>query len=71
MKVRAYLVIIEPTATGFGAYVPDLPGLAIFGETRELLVQNLREGIAFHLEGLVYDGMPIPEPISEAISIIA
>lgn len=69
--LRTYLAIIEPTDTGFSAYVPDLPGLAVFGATREELEQNLREGIAFHLEGLVLDGEPIPEPHSEALSIAA
>lgn len=68
---RTYLAIVEPTTTGFCAYVPDLPGLAVFGTTREELEQNLREGIAFHLEGLTLDGEPIPEPHSEALSIAA
>lgn len=68
---KPYVVIIEPTATGFGAYVPDLPGLAAFGATREELLQNLREGIAFHLEGMQEEGLPIPEPTSEALLMAA
>ena len=37
------LVIIEESATCFGAYVPDLPGRAVVGETREEVL---------HLDGM-------------------
>ncbi len=70
-KSKTYLAIIERSATGYGAYVPDLPGLAAFGDTREELMQNLHEGIAFHLEGLALEGAPIPEPMSEAVAVVA
>ena len=30
-----YLVVIEETDKGFGAYVPDLPGCIAAAETRE------------------------------------
>jgi predicted RNase H-like HicB family nuclease len=30
-----YAVLLEPTKTGFGAHVPDLPGCIAAGETRE------------------------------------
>ena len=29
----SYLTIYEKTATGWGAYVPDLPGLGVVGST--------------------------------------
>lgn len=67
--MRKYLVIFEHTATGYSAYVPDLPGLAAFGETRAEAEQNAREGIAFHIEGLVLEGLPIPEPSTESATI--
>ncbi len=59
-----YVVIVEPSETGFGAYVPDLPGCVAVGETREETLQLIREAIEFHLEGLREDGDPIPEPQS-------
>lgn len=60
-----YLVIIEPTATGFSAYSPDLPGCAATGATRAEVEREMREAMAFHVEGLRLEGMPVPEPSSE------
>jgi predicted RNase H-like HicB family nuclease len=61
-----YLVIIEPTSTGFSAYSPDLPGCASTGATREEVETNMQEAIEFHLDGLREEGEPIPEPASAA-----
>ncbi len=57
-----YAVIIERSATGFGAFVPDLPGCVAVGETEEEVRQLIREAIEFHLDGLREDGAPIPPP---------
>lgn len=68
---KPYLVVFEKSATGYGAYVPDLPGCVATGSTRQEAEQLIREAIAFHIEGLVLDGMPVPEPVSEAWSVAA
>lgn len=57
-----YLVVIEPTDTGFSAYSPDLPGCVSTGTTAEETERNMREAIELHLEGLREEGYPIPEP---------
>ena len=59
-----YAVVIEAGETGFGAYVPDLPGCIATGATREEVVQLIHEAIEFHIEGLKESGEPIPEPAS-------
>jgi predicted RNase H-like HicB family nuclease len=61
-----YLIVIEPTNTGFSAYSPDLPGCASTGQTREECEKNMHDAIEFHLEGLREDGEPIPQPGSSA-----
>jgi predicted RNase H-like HicB family nuclease len=61
-----YLIILEPTPTGFSAYSPDLEGCVAAGDDREETVALMREAIAFHLEGLVEAGEPIPVPSSES-----
>ncbi len=61
-----YLIIIEPTSTGYSAYSPDLPGCVSTGTTREDVESNMREAIEFHLEGLRLEGLPIPEPSSQS-----
>lgn len=57
-----YVAVYERTATGYSAYVPDLPGCIATGSTREEVEHNLRGAIALHLEGLKADGLPIPQP---------
>ena len=59
-----YLIIIEPTSTGFSAYSPDLPGCISTGQTWDEVESNMHEAIEFHLEGLREEGYPIPEPSS-------
>ncbi len=64
-----YAVVIEYTPNNFAAYVPDLPGCVATGATRTEVERNIREAIVFHLEGLREDGLPIPEPQTEAIVV--
>jgi predicted RNase H-like HicB family nuclease len=59
-----YAVIVEEGESSFGAYVPDLPGCAAVGETKEEVLQLIQEAIEFHIEGLREDGQPVPEPSS-------
>jgi predicted RNase H-like HicB family nuclease len=65
--MREYTVIYEQAKDGgWGAYVPDLPGLGVVGDTREEAHQLIVEGIALHIAGLIEDGLPVPEPASFA-----
>jgi predicted RNase H-like HicB family nuclease len=57
-----YLVVVEKGADSWGAFVPDLPGCVAAGETREEALLLIREAIEFHVEGLVEQGEPVPEP---------
>jgi len=61
-----YLMVIEPTETGFSSYSPDLPGCISTGATREEVEQNMQEAIELHLEGLREEGYPVPEPSSSS-----
>ncbi len=59
-----YLVIIEKTKTGFSAFSPDLPGCVATGATKEQAEKNMRDAIAFHLEGMEEEGLKAPQPHS-------
>lgn len=61
-----YAVIIEAGERNSSTYVPDLPGCIATGQTLEEVKQVMREAIAFHLEGLRAEGLPIPEPTTLA-----
>lgn len=64
-----YLVVIERSETGFGAYVPDLPGCIAAGESREEVVALIQEAIEFHIDGLKRSGDLIPEPVPKVSSL--
>ena len=55
-----YTVVYERADANFAAYVPDLPGCIATGETRAEVERNIREAIAFHLEGLKLEGEVVP-----------
>lgn len=65
----AYLVVIEEGPASFGAYVPDLPGVIAAAETRAECEQLIQEAIAFHIDGLVEAGEPMPAPHSSVIEV--
>jgi predicted RNase H-like HicB family nuclease len=68
--MREYTVIYElANDGGWGAYVPDLPGLGVIGVTFETVEKLITEGIAIHIDGLKEDGLPIPEPTTLAARI--
>jgi len=59
-----YLVVVEKGGSGYGAYVPDLPGCIAAAESREEVVRLVQEAIEFHIEGLREHGEPVPPPTS-------
>jgi predicted RNase H-like HicB family nuclease len=61
-----YLVVIEKTGNGYGAYVPDLPGCIAAARTRAEVEKLIESAIQFHLEGMREDGDPIPRPTTRA-----
>lgn len=58
------MVVIEKGESGFGAHVPDIPGCIAAAQTREEVVQLIKEAVEFHIEGLKEVGAPIPIPSS-------
>jgi predicted RNase H-like HicB family nuclease len=57
-----YAVLIEKGDTSYGASVPDLPGCIAVGETVEEVQRLIREAVAFHIEGLREEGLPVADP---------
>lgn len=48
----------------WGVTVPDLPGCFSAGDTIEDALDNARDAILFHIEGLIDDGVPVSEASS-------
>jgi predicted RNase H-like HicB family nuclease len=64
MTMRRYAIVVEDAGSNLAAYVPDLPGCVATGESAEEVGRLIREAIVLHLEGMVEDGLPLPEPSS-------
>jgi predicted RNase H-like HicB family nuclease len=62
MNTMRYAIVIEKSANGFGAYVPDLPGCVAMGDTVQETERLIREAIALHLAAMREEGQQIPQP---------
>ena len=65
-----YAIVIEHGPTSYGAYVPDLPGCVAAAESREEVVELIREAIEFHLKEMQAEGLAVPEPTSSAEYVV-
>jgi predicted RNase H-like HicB family nuclease len=61
-----YLVVVEKGRSGYGAYVPDLPGCVAAGSSRREVLKLIREAVRRHVEALRESGQPVPEPTSRS-----
>jgi len=61
-----YTVIFEKGKTGYGAYVPDLPGCVAVAKTMREVKKLIREAIELHIESLRAHGEPVPKPTTLA-----
>ena len=60
-----YAIVIEKTEGNYSAYVPDLPGCVVTGTTIAEVEAEIRDAIAYHLDGLREDGSPVPPGASQ------
>jgi len=72
MDSQEYLIIIEPTGTGFSAYSPDLQGCITVGETVEQTRENMEEAIELYIEELIESGenVPVPRKLKDQVNMI-
>ena len=61
-----YAIVIERANSNFSAYVPDLPGCVATGDSVEDVETEISEAIRLHIEGLLEDGLPVPQPTAIA-----
>ncbi len=66
-----YVIVIEQANGNYSAYVPDVPGCVATGATLDEVQQAMQEALAFHLEGLREEGLPIPQPFTVAYVEVA
>lgn len=69
-EAEKYLVLIEGgPPSNYSAWSPDLPGCGATGWTLDECEREMRDAIAFHLEGIAEDGDPIPPPSGPGVYV--
>jgi predicted RNase H-like HicB family nuclease len=63
-ELMKHLVIIEETIADYSAFSPDLPGCVATGSSKEEVEKNMKDAVAFHLEGMDQEGLEVPKPHS-------
>ena len=61
MKLK-YAVIIKKAPNNYCAYAPDVLGCVSTAKTRDEMLAMMREALEFHIELMLEDGDPLPEP---------
>ncbi len=70
MSEHEYTVVLEQEEDGrYSVTVPDLPGCTSMGDTYDEAIANVRDAIRVHVDGLVADGLPVPEPRTRAAAV--
>ena len=59
-----YAIVIEKAKRNYSCYAPDVPGCVATGKTVVEAVQQMKEALEFHLEGLQEDRAAIPDPVT-------
>ena len=57
-----YSIVIEKAIGNYSAYLPVLPGCIATGKTMSEVEFEISEAIAFHSEGMINVGLPVPPP---------
>jgi predicted RNase H-like HicB family nuclease len=63
-KMKKYIALFEyeEHKNGYGVVFPDIPGCFSAGDNYDEAYRMAHEALAFHLDGLALENMPIPEP---------
>jgi len=66
-----YAVVIERTPNNYAAYAPDVPGCVSTAQTWDDMLAMIRDALIAHIEFLIEDGDPVPEPTMSIDDAIA
>ena len=67
-----YAVVIEKGPESYGAYVPDLPGCGVAGNSKAEVLRLIKEAVVLHIEGMKEQGVAIPAASAiEFVDVVA
>ncbi|MEO8665072.1 MAG: type II toxin-antitoxin system HicB family antitoxin [Ignavibacteria bacterium] len=64
-----YIIVIEKSKNGYGAYAPDLPGVGVVADTKDEVIKSIKKAILMHIEDLEQTGQKIPKPKTEVFKL--
>jgi predicted RNase H-like HicB family nuclease len=65
--VSEYVVIFEQADDGgWGAYLPDLPGVVALGDTRDEVAMRIQEALQAYADEMRMLGRELPAPVHAA-----
>ena len=71
-EAEKYLILVEGgPPSNYSAWSPDVPGCVATGDTLDEAEREMRAAIAFHLEGIAEDGLPLPEASGPGVYVAA
>jgi predicted RNase H-like HicB family nuclease len=62
MATRYYPALVERGPRNYGITFPDFPGCVSVGDSIEHAIERGHEALAAHVELMIDDGDPVPEP---------
>lgn len=66
--VSIFPVVLEHGLDNWSVYAPDVAGCVSSGKTEEEALKSMREALTIHFEGLISEGLPVPNPFCEPIT---
>lgn len=60
--MQTYYALVEKSEDGWTAYTPDIVGFTTAGDTIEQLRTAAAEGLRSHVDMMIEEGLPIPDP---------
>ena len=65
--MNEYVVIFEEAADGgWGAYIPDVPGVVALGESRDQVAARIQEALKAYADEMKAQGRVLPDPLHAA-----
>ena len=65
-----YVVLYEQAPDGgWGAYLPDVPGVVALGKTRDEVGTRIEEALAAYADEMQRQGRPLPPPLHRAATL--
>ena len=64
-----YIIIIEKSKNGYGAYAPDFPGVGVVGDTKQEVIKLIKKSIKMQIEEITDSGNKIPRPRTEIMKL--